>query len=196
MLFGITVASMALALGVLGLVDVTGASVPDAAYPALALAVAGAWLVVGSVFGRPGGLVLLGAVALVGTTFAQIAEPTFDGERDLVQRPVRAAGLAGRYDVPAGRAEIDLTAIRDLESLDGRRLRVDVNAGEIVLVVPVGLTVDLDAEVAAGGEVTTPDGTRGGWGVAVTETLTAEDRRATLDVDLGVGFGRILVRSE
>jgi hypothetical protein len=181
---------------VLGLFDVNGASVPDAAYPALALAVVGAWLVVGSFFGRAGGLVLLGVAALIGLSIAQVAEPTFDGERELVVRPASAGELEPSYDVPAGRAEIDLRGISDLESLDGRTLSVDVNAGEIVLIVPDGLTVDLDAQVTAGGEISTPDGNRGGWGVDVDQRIGDDDGRATMQADLELDFGQIHVRSE
>lgn len=196
LLFGVTLASIVLALGVLGLVEGTGTSVPDAAYPALALAVVGAWLVVGSVFGRPGGLALLGAATLVVLSVAGLVEPRFEGERELVVRPTSAAQLDPTYDVPAGRAEIDLRGIRDLEDLDGRTLEVDVNAGEIVLIVPPDLAVDLAAQVSAGGEISTPDLNRGGWGVDVDRTIAADDSRATLEADLQVGFGSIDVRSQ
>jgi phage shock protein PspC (stress-responsive transcriptional regulator) len=196
LLLGFALASVALALGVLGLVDATGVAVADAAYPALALAVVGGWLVVGSLFGRPGGLVGLGVLALIALSVTTLVEPTFEGERELEVRPTTVNELDASYDVPAGRAEIDLSGISDVESLDGRTLAVDVNAGEIVLVVPEGLAVALEAQVSAGGEVATPDGTRGGWGVEVDQVLEADDSRATLRADLNVGFGRILVRSE
>jgi phage shock protein PspC (stress-responsive transcriptional regulator) len=196
LLFGLVLASVLLALGVLGMVDASGSAVPDAAYPALALAVIGAWLVVGAVFGRPGGVIALGLVAVVALTATSVVEPRFEGDRELVARPTTAAGLAAHYDVPAGRAEIDLRGIRDLESLDGRDLRVELNAGEIVLIVPDGLAVDLDAQVGAGGEISTPDGTRNGWGVEVDELVNGEDPRATLTAELDVAFGRIHVRSQ
>lgn len=196
LLLGIAVASVALALGLLGVVDATGTSVPDAAYPALALAVIGAWLVVGSAFGRPGGLVLLGVLSLLALGATSLLEPRFEGERALVVRPSSADQLEPSYDIPAGSVEIDLRGIRDLEALDGRTLDVDVNAGEIVLVVPDGLAVDLDAEVAAGGEISTPDVTRGGWNFDLDRTVAGDDSRATIQADLQLGFGSIQVRSE
>lgn len=195
-LVGFALASVALALGVLGLVDATGTSVPDAGYPALALAVVGAWLVVGSVLGRPGGLVLLGVLALLALGATSLVEPRFEGERELVVRPTSADRLDPSYDIPAGRAEIDLRGIRDLEALDGRTLDVDVNAGEIVLIVPEDLAVDLEAQVAGGGEISTPDVNRGGWGVDVDDTVRGDESRATIQADLQLGFGSIHVRSE
>ncbi len=47
----------------LGIADLAGAPVADAAYPALALATIGAMLVVGAFYGRAGGLILLGLIA-------------------------------------------------------------------------------------------------------------------------------------
>jgi phage shock protein PspC (stress-responsive transcriptional regulator) len=71
-LFGITLALIAAGLGALGLYDaLADNNVADAAYPALALGITGAMLVLGAFFGRPGGLILLGtisAIALAGTT--------------------------------------------------------------------------------------------------------------------------------
>src|SRR4051794_16678693 len=63
LLFGPTLALVAVALGALGLYDAAGGAVLDAAYPALALAVVGAMLVVGAFVGRAGGLILLGLAA-------------------------------------------------------------------------------------------------------------------------------------
>ena len=44
----------------LGIVDLAGADVADAAYPALAVAISGVMLLVGAFFGRAGGLILVG----------------------------------------------------------------------------------------------------------------------------------------
>ena len=65
MLFWFTLALIALAIGVLGIVDVAGVAVADAAYPALAVGIAGLMLLVGSFYGRAGGLILVGLLATV-----------------------------------------------------------------------------------------------------------------------------------
>ena len=59
-LFWFTLALVALAVGVLGIVDVAGGTVAASAYPALALGICGLMLVVGAFFGRAGGLIALG----------------------------------------------------------------------------------------------------------------------------------------
>ena len=59
-LFWFTLALIALAEGVLGVVDLAGVAVADSAYPALALGITALMLVVGSFWGRAGGLILAG----------------------------------------------------------------------------------------------------------------------------------------
>ena len=59
-LFWFTLALIATGVGTLGIIDVSGTSVPDAAYPALALALTGAMLLLGAFWGRAGGLIFIG----------------------------------------------------------------------------------------------------------------------------------------
>jgi phage shock protein PspC (stress-responsive transcriptional regulator) len=193
LLFGPTLALLALALGGLGLYDATGGSVADAAYPALALAVTGAMLVVGAFFGRAGGLPLLGIVAAIALPVTAIGGPSFEGDRDLVINPTTAAALQDSYQVPAGRIELDLTDIDDLEELDGRTLSVDASAGEIVVHVPDDLRVAYDADVEFGGMVETPDGQWDGWGASSSGVLN-EDAPTAVDLELDLRFGHIELR--
>jgi phage shock protein PspC (stress-responsive transcriptional regulator) len=193
LLFGPTLALVALALGALGLYDATGGSVADAAYPALALAVIGSMLVVGAFVGRAGGLVFLGLLAAVALPATALGAPTYDGDRDLFRRPVTAAQLEDSLSVPAGRITVDLTAVGDLEELDDRVLSLDANAGEIVVVVPDGLRVAYLAEVRYGGAVESPDSVRGGWNIEASGVVNpGAAPELTLDADLG--FGRVEVR--
>ena len=197
LLFTPTLALLALALGVLGLYDVSGGSVTDAAYPALALAVTGLMLVVGAFVGRPGGLILLGLVTTVVLVVTAIGRPTYDGHRDLVVRPTSSAQVAASYEVPAGRIELDLTRIRDVEGLDGRTIDLSGNAGEIVVIVPRDVDVSYDAEVHFGGAVDTPTTSRDGWGTTVTSQLSATGTPAAqlaLDVDLEFGHIELVQR--
>ena len=73
-LFWFTLALIALAEGVLGIVDLAGVvAVAAPAYPALAVGITGLMLLVGAFWGRAGGLILVGLVSLValaGTTAA------------------------------------------------------------------------------------------------------------------------------
>ena len=194
LLFGITLAVVALALGVLGMYDAAGNTVEDAAYPALALAVVGAMLVVGAFVGRAGGLILLGIIASLALGGASLSEPTYDGERDLVARPASSADLASAYEVPAGRIELDLTRLTP-EELDSRLVELDVNVGEIVVIVPDDVNVLFDARIDYGGAIETPVGNRDGWGPRLTSELeAASDARADLELDIDMNWGHIEVR--
>lgn len=195
-LFGLTLALIALGLGLLGLYDATGGAVTDAAYPALALALIGAMLVLGSFWGRPGGLILLGVIASLATLVAGATEPSFTGDRDQVYRPTSATQLEDSYFVPAGRLEVDLTDLSEVEALDGRTLRVGANVGEVVVIVPREATVDVDAAIEFGGAIDLPGRTTDGWDPSVTRTLTGTDSRARFDLDLDLRAGHIEVRQQ
>jgi hypothetical protein len=196
LLFGITLALVALALGSLGLYDASGRSVEDAAYPALALGVVGVMLVVGAFWGRPGGLIALGVVASLLLAAFSIGNPTFEGDRDASFTPMRATDVASSYDVPAGRIELDLTRIDDLEELDGRRISMEANAGELVVTVPEDLAVELDADIEYGGAIETPAGELDGWGRTLHSRIDGGDAVAEIDLELDLKFGHIEVRQQ
>ena len=188
-LFWFTLALLAVVLGALGLYDVSGGSVVDAAYPALALTVVGLMLVVGAWFGRPGGLILLGLVATVSLLATSVAEPRFSGDRVLNETPTTAVQVNDRYFVPAGQMHIDMSNIRDIEKLDGRTIDVESNAGEIVVTLPEGVDVNVDANVSMAGEAQILGQTHDGTGVSVHRAVDGgpDAPEMNLNVDLMVG---------
>jgi phage shock protein PspC (stress-responsive transcriptional regulator) len=194
MLFWPTVALLAIALGSLGLYDVAEGGVVDAAYPGLALAVVGVMLVVGAWVGRSGGLILLGVVAALGLAGASVAEPRFGGERTLLEAPTSAVQVEDRYFVPAGAVHVDLSNVRDVERLDGRTVEVAANAGELVVTLPEGLDVDVDADVAVGGEVRILGDERGGPNISMQREIDGGTDAASMDLELDLVFGSIEVR--
>lgn len=195
LLFGITLAVLALSLGALGVYESLGGTVIDAAYPALALAVIGTMLLVGSIFGRPGGLILLGIIAALALAATAVGGPRFDGDRSLYLAPVSASGLQDSYHVPAGHIELDLRGVRDLEALDGRSIDLSANAGEIVVILPEDLTAVIDAQVAFGGAIELPGRvSHEGWSIERQLTVAGSDPAAMVDIELDVQFGNIEVR--
>ncbi len=146
-----TLAALALALGVLGVVEGTGTPVPGGAYPALALAVVGAMLLLGAFYGRPGGLIALGLVAAVATAGATVSDQVDPGSETIA--PTSAGRLDPDYRVGAGEILVDLTAVQDLAALDGRTLELDAGLGRIAVLVPPGLDVVGRARVEGAGDV-------------------------------------------
>ncbi len=189
-LFGYTLALVAIALGALGLYESAGGAVADAAYAALALAVVGVMLVVGSVAGRPGGLILLGIVAAVALAVAATVEE-YDmgrsGRIDLV--PTSVADLDRSYSLFAGEIDLDLTQVSDPENYLGRTVSVTAEAGEIVVLVPPGVDVDVDARIDIGGEIDVNGVREEGRGPAVRTVIDGglDVPVLNLDVDLSVG---------
>jgi phage shock protein PspC (stress-responsive transcriptional regulator) len=190
LLFGFTLALIAVALGTLGLFDVAGVSVSDAAYPALALTVVGAMLVVGAWFGRAGGLILLGIVAALALAATALANPRFDGDRRIDVSPDTAALVQDRYFVPAGSVYVDLRDVSDVQNLDGRTIDVEANAGGLVVVLPDNVSADVDANVQLGGDASVPGHDVDGLDVHLRERVDALDTEAAhinLNLDLVVG---------
>ena len=194
-LFWFTVALLAVALGGLGLYDTTVGGVADAAYAALALTVVGVMLLVGAWFGRAGGLIALGLVATVALIATSVTEPNWSGDRRLVETPTTALTVQDRYFVPAGAIEVDLSNIRDIERLDGRSIDVEANAGQIVVILPAGVDVAVEADVTVAGEVTVLGETRGGMGVSVDRLVDGGTDAPSLEIDVNLVVGEIEVRN-
>ena len=190
-LFGITLALVALALGTLGLYEAGGGSVTDAAYPAVALAVVGLMLVVGSLVGRAGGLILLGLVAMV-TLVATSVVGSFsgfdvrDGEH-LTVAPTSASAVRDSYRISTGRVYVDLSSLGDPQDLAGRTIDVEARAGEVVVVLPDGVRSRVLADVDGPGQIDLPDHSAGGIGTTITGDYGSGAGTVTIDTHLSAG---------
>jgi phage shock protein PspC (stress-responsive transcriptional regulator) len=194
-LFGPTLALIALALGSLGLYDVSNPVVPGA-YAALALAVVGVMLLVGAFAGRPGGLILLGVVAAIALAITSTVDGNWTSDRRIDVAPTSAAAVPDGYDLTAGQIRLDLTQVRDVGQLDGRTIALNAEAGEIVVIVPDDVDVDVAADIRFGGEADVNGYTQNGNGVVVDRHIDGgvDAPHVTLQLDLLVG--RIEVRQE
>ncbi len=191
LLFGPTLALVALALGLLGILEALRLPVTPSAYPALALAVVGVMLVVGSVLGRPGGLVLSGlvaAMALAVTTAVGAVGDVVPREGDrLVATPSSASAVRDSYRVDAGRVSLDLTRLSDPGALDGRRITVSASIGEVVVTLPDGVRSRVLAEVDGPGQVDLPDRSSGGIGTRLSGDYGSGPGVVTIDTRLSAG---------
>ncbi len=169
MLFWPTLALIAIGLGSLGIYDISN-PVTVSAYAALAVTVTAVMLLVGAFLGRPGGLIALGLVsslALLVTSIVGAATGGTVDNRELLIRPSNPAALADSYRISTGSILIDLSRMRELSELDGRDLAVSLNAGDITVLVPEGLNVNVDADIRYAGEISVGDLTRGGFDQSV-----------------------------
>jgi len=188
LLFWFTLALIAFALGILGIVDLAGVPVTDSAYPALALGVTGVMLLVGSVMGRAGGLILVGLVTslvLVGTTVAD----RWEGDR-VEEHPTTASDVRDSYRIDGGELVVDLSDVGNVAALDGRTISVSGDAGRIEVVVPDEVDVEVEAAMEGPGGYDL-FGSQGG-GIEWTRTAshdadTVGAPTLTIDAELAVG---------
>lgn len=184
LLFWAVLAAMVLGWGVLGVVDVIGADVPFAAYPALAMALIGGGLLLGSVWGRAGGLIALGLLMLAPLVLATAVDRLED--TTTLVAPGSSAVLPPTYSHSIGDFTVDLT---DVDPRQFRRpLRVEAGAGAITVIVPEEVTVKGSAQVGLGsidllGHTTSEAGAR----LEQYDEGGGDDTELDLDVQLGMG---------
>lgn len=184
-----SLALMAVALGVLGIVDLAGADVAPSAYPALALAVSGVMLLVGAFFGRAGGLILVGLIAAAATVGSTVAD-RWEPHRDIV-RPVAASAVQSSYRIDVGDLVVDLTQVSDPESLDGRTVQVVGGVGHLDIRVPRGVTVLTHAAISGPGGVNAFGQDTGGINTEVDNVHDGGPGSPTLTVDVQLHIGAI-----
>lgn len=192
----LTLCAILLALGVLGAVDLSGADVPAAAYPALVVAVTGLGLVVGAVFGRARGLIALGvlaALAIPPTAFADAYSGGWVDQDPGDNRPTDVAAIAPEYRYRGGQVFLDLSAVDFTDRTAATRIRIGV--GEVVVTVPPNVDVTADVEVTAG-EVNVFGHEQHGLGIEVERHDTGADGAGggTLNLVVDQGAGSVEVR--
>ncbi len=201
LLFWPTLALIAIALGSLGVYD-TSHPVTISAYGAVAVAITGVMLLIGAFVGRPGGLVFLGLVsslALLVTSIVGVANENNDaGNKDVRAVPGSASAVEADYHVSTGTIELDLSRVRDLDSLDGRTVDLGTNAGDITVVVPSGLNVHVTSNIRYAGQINIGTESRDGLGQSLERTLTTSTSASapTLDLAIEVRFGQITVTTQ
>jgi phage shock protein PspC (stress-responsive transcriptional regulator) len=186
-LFWFALAVMAVALGALGVADLAGLDVAPSAYPATVLALSAVFLLVGSFFGRAGGIILVGLLAAavtVGTTIADRWDP-----HTTRVVPVSSAQVSDSYSMDVGELVLDLSDVSDPQSLDGREIAVTGNVGHLDIRVPADVTVVADTHVTGIGGINAFGDDGGGIDTQVSTVHDAGPGapRLTIDAELHVG---------
>ena len=188
-LFWFALAVMAVSLGVLGVVDLAGASVAPSAYPALVLALSGAFLLLGAFWGRAGGLILVGLVAAAATAGATVGD-RWDPHREVV-RPASSAAVLSSYHLDAGNLVVDLSQVTDPQALDGRTVHVSGGVGHLDITVPTGVTVVTHATISGPGGINAFGQDSGGVDTTVDTVHRAGPDAPTLTIDADLHIGAI-----
>ncbi len=188
-----TIGALLAAAGVLGILELT--DVVDVDW-ALALAVGvvlvGVAVAVGAFFGATGALAVIGTLlAAAMVLVAAVDVPLHGPIGDRSYRPVAVTELEPSYELAIGTLRVDL---RDLLLPAGTtRVETTVGIGELTVIVPAGVRVEVDARVKAGESVVLGN-SEDGWGVTQHVTTGAEAVTGpTLVLDAEVGFGNLEV---
>lgn len=193
-LFWFTIALVAFSLGVLAMIDLAGVAVADSAYPALIVGVIGTMLVVGSLIGRAGGLILLGLVASVALVATTVSD-RWDGDRISVT-PTTAAEVQSSYSFGTGELIVDLSDVSDPEALDGRMLAITGDAGNLEVVVPDEMDVSVTATMHGPGGYNLFGSDGGGIDWTREATHDGGDTAPALTIDADLSVGEISVTTE
>ena len=193
-LFWFTMALAALGVGILGIVDVSGTSVPASAYPALVLTVIGAMLLIGAFFGRAGGLIFVGLIAAAATAGSAVADR--DGGEVTTIAPATVSEAPATYDFDAGEIIFDLSAVSDPEELEGRDFQLHGDLGRIEVIVPDHVDVDVDAYVDGLGDVSLFGQHADGFGPRLTKFHDEPDELATFTLDVDLSVGEIVIQTQ
>jgi hypothetical protein len=156
------------------------------------LAVIGIALVVGAFDGPHTGLIVAGVfVTLASLAVAVAPTDAFHGgigERNL--RVTDQTELTPRYDVGVGELNLDLS---DLTLTESAEIRATVGAGDMTIILPPDVLVDIEASVGAG-EIDLLGQTIDGISVSKSYTSDGfESAEVTLILDLSVAAGSIEV---
>lgn len=186
----LTLSVTAIAVALLSLVGPTD-ELRWTAYVALALAITGAGLLVGTVVGNAGPLIpvglLLAAALVVGSLVPSLraGDPTW--------APVVAADVQDEYRLGMGLLTLDLTDVEDPDALQGRTVDLTHGLGETLVVIPEGLDVALEADLLVG-NVDFLGEQQNGTFVDVERRSARTGPVLTLRVDQSMGQVRVIRR--
>lgn len=186
----VTVAAVLLALGVAALLDSAGlVSVSVATGSAIALLIVACGLIAGAWFGRSRALIVLGVLLIPFTAAATLVhEPLTGGTGNVTVAPQRLADVPGAYHLIAGKLTVDLSQVS--VGSGSQSVTATVAFGQLTVVVPPGMNVDLHGHVG-GGQVNLLGAYDNGVNIDKAVNLTPSSTTGTLHLYLSAGFGEV-----
>jgi hypothetical protein len=189
----VLVGALLVLVGIGWLLDAAGVEVPWRAVLPAALIAVGLACVAGAFRGRQHALMVVGITLVVVLSVAVAADwdldvPLAGGVGDRTERPVTPADLA-EYELGVGNLVVDLRQLQVPAGTTTVEARLGI--GELVVELPDGVSVDVDASSGLG-EVQVLGEQEGGFGSRIdTTSEVGGNRRLALDVRVGLGQVRV-----
>ena len=194
-LFAPVIGALLAASGVFGLLAVLGVYDVDLEVAlAAGVVMVGATVAIGAMTQRRvGGLVVLGLILLAAFGVAAATPvPISAGAGEKTERPLTVVALEPSYELGVGSLDLDLRAVvlpTGTTSIDA-----SVGVGELLITVPEGVALEIDAHAGAG-EIDVLGELHDGFDVDRTLTVAGPTPDAPLlQLEADVGFGAIEVR--
>jgi phage shock protein PspC (stress-responsive transcriptional regulator) len=181
-----TLGAIVVVLTILGIIDATaGIAIPVYLWAVLLVVVAG--LLVGALLRRPVWWLslLLVPVAMGLFVFAGSRASLSDGSGYNYYTPRTAAQLQSTYNHAYGKTTLDLTTLPSLDA--ARTVHVRLAGGEVRLVIPPSLPVNVHANVHLGDVRIDGREDSSGMNISSDPITTASEKALTVDVQLTAG---------
>lgn len=190
-----TMAAVLIGVGVLALLDNAGALFPDGRhYLALAVAIVGAGLLVGSIWGRSRLLIVAGLLLAFMMGIAAVGN-AFDAFTDEVRTftPATVEEVSRNYTMDSGTLIIDLTDVDwEGEAID---INAELGAGQIEIELPADVGVVINARAGVG-QVDVLGRSSEGLGVGRSMMVAGVEGAGDITLTVRVGAGQITVSQE
>lgn len=190
-----TIGVLLLAMGLAATLDLADAvRITLVQYLALALAILGIGMLVGTWVGRARWLVVPCALLVPFVLTASLIEVPFaGGSGDLFYKPTSVQALQPEYHIVAGRLVLDLTALKT--GPQPITIRATAVAGMVLVVVPEAMPLEVRARVGAG-QIDLFGRKHAGVKVDVRRTVARpEGARPVVRLDLESSLGAVEVRT-
>jgi phage shock protein PspC (stress-responsive transcriptional regulator) len=185
-LFPLTMSLVLVVVGLVGIFDLAGYSVPVAGYFAAALVAIGAGLILGAWVGRARGLIALGIIGAVLLSVSTVADFRHNDWRggSMTWAPVSLTAVQDSYQQDFGDARLDLSQIDFTQAKEPVTVDVRVDVGNLVVILPSDVDVTVDASVDVGNA----EVFRESWGGLNSGTRTVVDEGRD-----GPGGGKLIL---
>jgi phage shock protein PspC (stress-responsive transcriptional regulator) len=157
------------------------------------LVVVGSGLVIGAFVGRSRGLIAPAVMLLAVLALTNAVDvPLRGGVGERSWAPASAAEVADEYRLAVGTATLDLRAVRPPTGRDGDPIVVtaSVAMGELEVLVPAGVSLDVRADVMAGEALLLGSPSNG---LDVSHRVRTEGSAGRMELHLSVGLGQVTV---